>query len=93
MSAPEIIVYSSDGCAYCEKVKEYLKDLGFEYEERNGSLHKEYFDQLKEKKIFGTPATFVNGNLVLGFQEKKFKKLLRISEDESAKTVPSPKGR
>jgi thioredoxin reductase (NADPH) len=85
VSAHEIIVYSSTGCPYCEKVKSYLTDLGFEYEERNASIHKEYFDQLKEKKIFGTPATFVNGKLVLGFQEKKFKKLLGISEDQAAK--------
>ncbi|OLS38396.1 glutaredoxin family protein [Bacillus sp. MRMR6] len=81
MFSPEIIVYSSNGCSYCKKVKVFLKELGFEYEERNGSIHKEYFDQLKEKKIFGTPATFVNGNLVLGFQEKKLKKLLGIPLD------------
>lgn len=83
MSNPEIIVYSSTGCPYCEKVKSALKDWGFEYEERNASLHKEYFDQLKERKIFGTPATFIDGKLVLGFQEKKFKKLLAIQEDSA----------
>ncbi|MED1468898.1 FAD-dependent oxidoreductase [Bacillus salipaludis] len=77
----EVIVYSSTGCPYCEKVKSALKDWGIEYEERNASIHKEYFDQLKERKIFGTPATFINGKLVLGFQEKKFRKLLDIPED------------
>jgi len=83
MSKYEIIVYSSTGCPYCEKVKTALKEWGLEYEERNASIHKEYFDQLKEKKIFGTPATFINGKLVLGFQEKKFKKLLNLTEDET----------
>lgn len=82
VSVPEIIVYSSTGCPYCEKVKTALTEWGFEYEERNATIHKEYFDQLKERKIFGTPATFINGKLVLGFQERKFKKLLGISEDE-----------
>jgi thioredoxin reductase (NADPH) len=83
VSIPEIIIYSSTGCPYCEKVKTTLKAWGFEYEERNATIHKEYFDQLKERKIFGTPATFINGKLVLGFQEKKFKKLLGISEEEA----------
>jgi thioredoxin reductase (NADPH) len=81
LSAPEIIVYSSTGCPYCEKVKTFLKDHGFAYEERNASIHKEFFDQLKERKIYGTPATLINGKLVLGFQEKKFNKLLGLSED------------
>lgn len=84
MSKPEIIVYSSTGCPHCEKVKAALKDWGFEYEERNASIHKEYFDQLRERKIMGTPATLINGKLVLGFQEKKLKKLLGITDEQAA---------
>ena len=91
MTTPEIIVYSSTGCPYCEKVKSTLKEWGFAYEERNASIHKEYFDQLKEKKIFGTPATFINGKLVLGFQEKKFKKLLGIAEEEATVSMTQVK--
>ncbi len=91
MSVPEIIVYSSTGCPYCEKVKEALKSWGFEYEERNASIVKQYFDELKERKIYGTPATLINGKLVLGFQEKKLKKLLGITEEAaSAKSTPQP---
>lgn len=75
----EVIVYSSAGCSYCEKVKSYLKDNGIDFEERNASINKEYIDQLKTQKIFATPATFINGMLVLGFQEKKFNKLLGLS--------------
>ncbi|MGJ7911508.1 glutaredoxin family protein [Neobacillus sp. LXY-1] len=76
MSKHEVIVYSSNGCAYCEKVKAFLKEHGIEFEERNASIHKEYMDQLIERKIYATPATFIDGNLVLGFQEKKLNKLL-----------------
>lgn len=91
MSKPEIIVYSSTGCPYCEKVKAALTEWGFEYEERNASIHKEYFDQLKERKVFGTPATYINGKLVLGYQEKKFFKLLGISEDSVKASANAPK--
>lgn len=82
MTKHEVIVYSSNGCSYCEQVKGFLKEHGIAFEERNGSIHKEYFDQLKERKIFGTPATFIDGKLVLGFQEKKFNKLLGLSEEK-----------
>lgn len=86
MSTFEVIVYTSTGCPYCEKVKTQLKEWGIEYEERNVSLHKDYFDQLRAKKVFGTPATYVDGKLILGFQEKKFKKAFGI-EDELKSTI------
>jgi len=88
MEKLEVIVYSSTGCPYCEKVKAFLKEHSIEFEERNASIHKEYFDQLKERKIFGTPATLINGKLVLGFQEKKFNKLLGLSETLHASVTP-----
>ncbi|MGG1676760.1 FAD-dependent oxidoreductase [Neobacillus sp. NRS-1170] len=90
MPKHEVIVYSSTGCPYCEKVKSYLKEKGIEFEERNASIHKEYFEQLKERKIFGTPATFINGKLVLGFQEKKFIKLLGLSEEDKPVSSAPP---
>jgi len=91
MAKPEIIVYSSTGCPYCEKVKLALTEWGFEYEERNASIHKEYFDQLKERKVFGTPATYIDGKLVLGYQEKKFFKLLGLTEETVRTAASAPK--
>lgn len=76
-----VIVYTSHGCPYCKKVKEQLSTWGISYEERNVSESKEYFDQLQQKKIFGTPATYINGKLVLGFQEAKMRKLLELPDD------------
>lgn len=80
MSSFEVIVYVSTGCPYCEKVKNQLAEWGIEYEVRNVSIHREYFDELREKKVFGTPATYVDGKLILGFQEKKFKKAFGFEE-------------
>lgn len=90
MSQFEIIVYSSTGCPHCEKVKGFLKEWGFEYEERNASIHKQYFDELMERKIMGTPATLINGKLVLGFQEKKLRRLLEITEDQAPAATATP---
>ena len=87
MSNYEVIVYSSTGCPHCEKVKGFLKEQGIAFEERNVSIHKQYFDELMERKIMGTPATLINGKLVLGFQEKKLRRLLEITEDQVAPVV------
>ncbi|MCD8503188.1 MAG: thioredoxin family protein [Bacillaceae bacterium] len=78
----EVIVYSSSGCPYCEKVKRLLQTFEITFEDRNVTLHKQYFEELKSNKLAGTPATFINGKLVLGFQEKKFQKALNLDEAE-----------
>ncbi|CEH29673.1 FAD-dependent oxidoreductase [Aneurinibacillus migulanus] len=79
-----VIVYTSQGCPYCKKVKEQLTAWGIQFDERNVSENYEYFEELQQKKIFGTPATYINGKLVLGFQEAKMKKLLNLPEDFEA---------
>jgi thioredoxin reductase (NADPH) len=91
MSSFEVIVYSSTGCPYCEKVKNQLTEWGIEYEVRNVSIHKEFFDELRTKKVFGTPATYVNGKLILGYQEKKFKKAFGMEETDEETTESTKK--
>jgi len=82
-----VIVYTSQGCPYCKKVKEQLTAWGIPFEERNVSENYEYFEELQQKKIFGTPATYINNKLVLGFQEAKMRKLLNLPDDfEAPKT-------
>ncbi len=80
MSSLEVIVYTSSGCPYCEKVKDQLNEWGIDYEVRNVTLNKEYFDELRDSNVPGTPATYVNGKLLLGFQDKKFKEAFGIDE-------------
>ncbi|WP_096199149.1 FAD-dependent oxidoreductase [Bacillus sp. FJAT-45350] len=87
MSNHEVIVYSSTGCPHCEKVKEALKAWGIEYDERNVSVTKEYFDELMAKNVRATPATFINGKLILGFHEKRFRKALGLNEEAKTEKV------
>ena len=75
----EVIFYSSLGCPYCDNVKKFFTKFDIVFEERNVSLHKQYFEEIRERKIYGTPATLVNGELILGFQEKKLRQALNIT--------------
>jgi len=77
---PQVTVYTSTGCPHCLKVKEQLKEWQVPYEEKNVSTNKVYFDELTERKLFGTPATFIGERFVLGFQPEKMMKLLGWTE-------------
>ncbi|KGX86575.1 glutaredoxin family protein [Pontibacillus litoralis] len=79
MSRHKVFVYTSRGCHYCERVLQLLRDNNVEFEERNISDHRPYFDEMKEFGIYGTPVTFVGEEKVLGFQEKQLKKKLGIN--------------
>lgn len=79
-----VILYSSTGCPRCLQVKEQLKEWGVAYEERNISDNQEYFKQLQERKIFGTPATFVNNKPILGFQPEKLRAALGVTDAPAA---------
>ncbi len=83
---PSVIVYTSTGCPHCHKVKEQLQSWGVPYEERNVSESAEYFEQLQQRKIFGTPATLIGDKIVLGFQPAKMMSLLGLDEAGKSET-------
>ena len=85
----EVIVYTATGCPHCQKVKKQLEEWNIPYEERNVSEHREYFEELRSKRIFGTPATFINGKLILGFQPEKMKERLQIHSQENERRTDS----
>jgi thioredoxin reductase (NADPH) len=88
---PEVTIYTSTGCPHCLKVKEQLQEWQIPYTEKNVSVTKEYFDELKARKLFGTPATFIGERFVLGFQPEKMRNLLddAITEGASASAAPA----
>ncbi|ELK48682.1 glutaredoxin family protein [Halobacillus sp. ACCC02827] len=83
MGKRNVIVYTSNDCTHCARVLEKLSDWNVEYEEKNISENREYFKELQSKKIYGTPATFIDGEKILGFQERKLKQALKIRSDET----------
>ncbi|WP_246943802.1 FAD-dependent oxidoreductase [Bacillus pinisoli] len=76
---PTIVIYSSTGCPYCEKIKTELKEWGFTYEERNVTDNPKYFDDLHEQGMFSTPVVFIDGEAFIGYRPKKMKKALGVT--------------
>jgi glutaredoxin len=78
---PNVIVYTSRNCNYCEKVTTKLEEWEIDYEERNVSENREKFRELQRRSVYGTPAVFIDGEMILGFQERKMKQRLGIKEE------------
>jgi glutaredoxin len=82
MSNAKVVVYTSQNCAQCDQVLAKLSEWDVNFEERNVSENREHFKELQSKRIYGTPATFIDGEKILGFQERKLKRTLGISYEE-----------
>ncbi|MGI8316503.1 glutaredoxin family protein [Halobacillus mangrovi] len=82
MNNSKVVVYISRNCTQCEHVIARLSEWGVDFEERNVSDNREHFKELQSKRIYGTPATFVDGEKILGYQERKLKRILGIPYEE-----------
>ena len=74
-----IVVYTSDGCPWCNKAKEYLKGLNISFREVNVSKNQTEAERLvKRTGQMGTPQLDINGSYVVGFDKNKIDNLLGI---------------
>lgn len=83
MTDAKVVVYTSRNCMKCEQVLEKLSEWDIDFEERNVSENREFFKELQSKNIYSTPATFIGGEKILGFQERKLKRLLKVPYETS----------
>lgn len=79
MSSKKIVIYTSPDCAYCYTVKGFLEDNNLEYEEIDIYNDEEEYDRMKEiSNQDSVPVTVIDGEIVLGWDKKRFKDLLGI---------------
>jgi len=74
----KVIVYSAEWCPWCHKVMDFLKENNVEYEERNVD-NPDYAKEVVAKSgQGGIPVTDIDGQIVIGFDVKKIKELLKL---------------
>ncbi len=77
-SMAKVIVYTAEWCPWCHKVMDFLKENNIEFEPRDVEKQ-EYAKELVEKSgQSGIPVTDIDGNIVVGYDVKKLKELLKI---------------
>ncbi len=77
MAAKNITIYSTPTCPHCVHAKEYFKQKGIEYTDKNVATDLEARVEMKAKSSqMGVPVIDVDGNIVIGFDRGKLETLL-----------------
>lgn len=76
MEDKKLLIYTSNTCAYCEMAKEYFKNKGLEYEERNIS-NPEHRKFLINLGVRGVPVIMVGDKHVVGFDQEQVDELIK----------------
>lgn len=63
---------------FCKSVKEFLSQNGIAYEEKDVSADEAALHELMHMGVFTTPATVIDGEVVVGFDRKRLAELLHI---------------
>ena len=75
----KVKVYSTPTCPWCVKVKEFLKEHKVEFEDINVQDDQKAANEMIEKSgQMGVPVIDVDGDVTVGFDEDKLKKLLKL---------------
>lgn len=67
--AQPIVVYSGIHCAPCEAVKQFLKERGFEYIEKNVNKDKQARQEMREMGMLSIPVTVIGDQKIQGFDQ------------------------
>ena len=75
-----IILYTTPTCVYCGMVKEFFKDNKIKFKEIDVTKYdKAAQDMVKKSGGFSVPVIDVDGQIVVGFDKQKLKKLLKVN--------------
>jgi glutaredoxin-like protein NrdH len=76
--ARQIVVYSTPGCAACDRVKELLARQGVAFTVRDIVEDEQALSELSQLGVLSTPVTLIDGQIVLGFNRRKIEQLLAV---------------
>lgn len=72
----KVTVYTSSTCPYCQMAKEYLKERGIPFDEKNVQTDKDARNELMAMGYTGVPVICVDEEQIVGFDKNKLDELL-----------------
>ncbi|MBU3922759.1 glutathione S-transferase N-terminal domain-containing protein [Patescibacteria group bacterium] len=75
----KVRVFSTPTCPFCVTLVEYLKEKGVEFEYIDVSVNEQAQKEMIDKSgQMGVPVTEIDGEIVIGFDQDKINKLLKL---------------
>ena len=75
----EIIVYSTQACPWCVRVKDYLKEKGIVFTAYDvGADQEKAQEMIKKSGQMGVPVVDIDGVIIVGFDKHKIDTLLGL---------------
>ena len=75
----DVIVYSTEWCPWCHKVKDFLKKNKIAFEDRDVENEPKYAEEMQKKSHqTGIPVTDIKGTIIVGYDEPAIKKALGL---------------
>ena len=75
----KVIVYSTNSCPWCVKVKDFLKENKIDYVEHNVAEDAKALQDMEEKSgQRGVPVLDINGTIIVGFDRDAIKAALKL---------------
>lgn len=67
----KVVVYTSNTCPYCTMAKDYLKEKGVEFEEKNVQNDAAARDELISMGYTGVPVLIIGEEEIVGFDRAR----------------------
>lgn len=80
-----IIMYTSSTWPHCVTAKEFLREKGYKYVEKNVSLDREAQKELMNMGIMGVPAFLIGDKTVVGLDKKRIEELIDYTVEDCSK--------
>ncbi len=75
-----VTIYTTPTCVYCKMTKDFFKEHNVQYEEKDVVADDKAREEMIQKTgQMGVPAIDIDGEIVVGFDEARLRKLLEIT--------------
>lgn len=81
MKKHNIRIFSTRTCLYCNLEKDFLKEHNIKFEDIDVSADRKVANEMiKKSGQMSVPVTEIDGEIIIGFDKEKLKKILGIKE-------------
>lgn len=75
----KVRIYSTPTCPYCIRAKQFLKENTVDFEDVDVSMnHEAAQEMIKKSGQMGVPVLDINGEIIVGFDKEKIKRVLEL---------------